>query len=49
MVRELSVLYKYVKKANYKVGLTGTPIPNSYTDIYNLLHILFPDEYENFF
>lgn len=37
------------KKANYKVGLTGTPIPNSYTDIYNLLHILFPDEYETFF
>ncbi len=37
------------KNANYKVGLTGTPIPNSYTDIYNLLHILFPDEYDTFF
>lgn len=37
------------KNANYKVGLTGTPIPNSYVDIYNLLHILFPDEYDAFF
>lgn len=24
-------------------------IPNSYTDIYNLLHILFPHEYDEFF
>ncbi len=37
------------KNANYKVGLTGTPIPNTYKDIYNLLHILFPDEYDTFF
>lgn len=33
----------------YVVALTGTPIPNSYTDIYNLLHLLFPDDYDNFF
>ena len=25
------------------------PIPNSYLDVYNLLHILFPDEYDVFF
>ena len=31
------------------VALTGTPIPNSYLDVYNLLHILFPDEYEEMF
>ncbi len=31
------------------VALTGTPIPNAYTDIYNLLHILFPNEYDEFF
>lgn len=37
------------KNANFVVAMTGTPIPNSYTDIYNLLHILFPDEYEEFF
>lgn len=37
------------KNAVYAVAMTGTPIPNSYTDIYNLLHILFPDEYKEFF
>lgn len=36
-------------EACYVVAMTGTPIPNSYTDIYNLLHILFPHEYEEFF
>lgn len=35
--------------ACYVVAMTGTPIPNSYTDIYNLLHILFPHEYDEFF
>ena len=29
--------------------MTGTPIPNSYCDIYNVLHILYPDEYDEFF
>lgn len=37
------------KNAVYAVAMTGTPLPNSYTDIYNLLHILFPDEYDEFF
>lgn len=37
------------KNAIYKVALTGTPIPNSYKDIYNLLHILYYDEYDTFF
>lgn len=37
------------REANYVVAMTGTPIPNSYTDIYNLLHILFPYEYDEFF
>lgn len=36
-------------EACYAVTMTGTPIPNSYTDIYNLLHILFPHEYDEFF
>lgn len=36
-------------EACYTVAMTGTPIPNSYMDIYNLLHILFPHEYEEFF
>lgn len=31
------------------IALTGTPIPNSYLDVYNFLHILFPREYDAFF
>jgi SNF2 family DNA or RNA helicase len=37
------------KNANYIVAMTGTPIPNTYQDIYNLLHILFGEEYDDFF
>lgn len=37
------------RHASALVALTGTPIPNSYLDVYNLLHILFPDEYEELF
>jgi SNF2 family DNA or RNA helicase len=37
------------EKASYVVAMTGTPIPNTYLDVYNLLHILFPDEYDTFF
>lgn len=37
------------KECNYTIALTGTPIPNSYRDLYNFLHILFPNEYNNFF
>lgn len=37
------------ERAGYTAALTGTPIPNSYLDLYNLLHILFPDEYDEFF
>lgn len=35
--------------AGYVIAMTGTPLPNSYQDIYNFLHILFRDEYEDFF
>ena len=31
------------------IALTGTPIPNTYLDIYNFLNILFPLEYKEFF
>lgn len=37
------------KYACYVVAMTGTPIPNTYRDIYNMLHILYPDEYDEFF
>jgi hypothetical protein len=36
-------------KAKYRVVLTGTPIPNGYVDIFNMLNILFSDEYDDFF
>ncbi len=37
------------KNIDYKYVLTGTPIPNSYLDIYNFLNILFDNEYESYF
>lgn len=33
----------------FKYVLTGTPIPNSYQDIYNFLHILYANEYSSYF
>lgn len=33
----------------HTIAMTGTPIPNSYRDIHNLLNILFPNEYDTFF
>src|SRR5690606_14223765 len=36
-------------KVDYRYVLTGTPIPNSYLDIYNFLHILFKKEYSAYF
>lgn len=35
--------------AQYVIALTGTPIPNTYQDIYNMLHILYPEDYDTFF
>lgn len=37
------------KNAYYTITMTGTPIPNSYADIKNLLEILYHDEYDEFF
>src|SRR5699024_724387 len=37
------------KQARYHYVLTGTPIPNSYKDIYNFLHLLYDNEYESHF
>ncbi|HFU6606121.1 DEAD/DEAH box helicase [Bacillus cereus group sp. TH43LC] len=36
-------------KSQYRYVLTGTPIPNSYKDIYNFLHLLYDKEYDSFF
>ncbi len=37
------------RDAQYTIALTGTPIPNSYCDIRNLLDILYHEEYNDFF
>ena len=37
------------EKPLYKFVLTGTPIPNTYEDIFNFLNILYTDEYKKFF
>ena len=37
------------KDSTRTLALTGTPMPNSYTDLYGLLHILFPNEYGSYF
>lgn len=42
-------VYYVTENAAYTIALTGTPIPNSYVDIYNLLHFLYRDEYDDFF
>lgn len=37
------------KDSQRTIALTGTPIPNSYQDIYNLLQILYVEEYDEQF
>lgn len=37
------------KRPKFKYVLTGTPIPNTYQDIYNFLHILYGNEYNSYF
>lgn len=35
--------------AHYVTVMTGTPVPNGYVDLYNIIHILFPREWRDFF
>lgn len=37
------------KNADRILALTGTPIPNSYQDLYNVLNMLYPEDYKDFF
>lgn len=37
------------KKVKYRYILTGTPLPNGYLDAWNFLHILYENEYMNYF
>lgn len=43
------VAKRIAEKPIYKFVLTGTPIPNTYQDIYNFLNILYMEEYKMFF
>lgn len=46
--RALDALY-ISSEAKYTIAMTGTPIPNSYADIYNLLNVLYQNDYNDFF
>ena len=37
------------EKSMHTIVMTGTPIPNTYADLYNMLHILYDSEYNEFF
>ncbi len=37
------------KKAKYRYVLSGTPIPNKYSDVWNFLHVLYEEEYDDYF
>ena len=47
--KRASVALKVASNSKFTMALTGTPIPNTYMDIYNLLHILYPEDYDTFF
>ncbi|CAI3447697.1 DEAD/DEAH box helicase family protein [Enterococcus cecorum] len=40
---------KLSNNCKFKYVLSGTPLPNSYQDIYNFLHILYGNEYKTYF
>lgn len=44
-----SIALKIAQQAKYRYVLTGTPIPNGYQDVWNMLHLLYNDEYNDFF
>lgn len=46
-VRANSVI-RATERAGYITTLTGTPLPNKYSDIYNMMNILFRDDYAFF-
>lgn len=44
-----SACLRISKLSEYCFVLTGTPIPNNYSDIWNFMHILYNDEYNEVF
>ena len=47
--RQAAAALTIAQGAPYTFALTGTPLPNTYEDLYNFLHILYPHEYDSFF
>lgn len=37
------------RNSKYTIVMTGTSIPNNYADVYNFLHILYGDDYDDYF
>lgn len=37
------------ENSKYTIVMTGTPIPNDYSDVYNFLHILYGRDYDDYF
>lgn len=44
-----NIAIKIAQYTPYRIVLTGTPIPNSYQDVWNFLHILYQYEYRQYF
>lgn len=43
------ILYKVAKNTRYRVALTGTPLPNGYIDLYNIISLLHDDYTSSYF
>ena len=43
------VLYKVTKNTRYRIALTGTPLPNGYIDLYNIISLLHDDYTSSYF
>ena len=44
----IKMLEKSKRKPIYRLALTGTPLPNSYADLYNYLKILYPNDLSSY-
>lgn len=42
-------LKKIIKKTNYRIALAGTPLPNGYIDLYNMISLLHDDYTQDYF
>lgn len=43
------ILYEVAKNTRYRVALTGTPLPNGYIDLYNIISLLHDDYTSSYF